>query len=169
MCYCVSSFINLAFDQRSRISSFTAVSFLLHASGSGSRTASLLRQNKDVSPQDAHVSSAQHGLLSELPSESTVLARPEAVLVTASVLRLRLSRVRIGRGRLCSSGRGSAEHPPEDFCSIRGALPPESFFSRRGVSLSNGPLQRLCRGTVSCQSVVFHNLHSTNLERRLLI
>ena len=122
MCYCVSSFINLAFDQRSRISSFTAVSFLLHASGSGSRTASLLRQNKDVSPQDAHVSSAQHGLLSELPSESTVLARPEAVLVTASVLRLRLA----GYGSVESVSAHRAEvtrtHSPEHFSSMRGAL-----------------------------------------------
>ena len=59
------------------------------------------------------------------------------------------SRVRIGRGRLCSVGRGNSEHPPEDFCSIRGVLPPESFFSRRGVSLRDGSLQRLCRGTAS--------------------
>jgi len=65
--------------------------------------ASLLRQGKDVSPQDAQcTSSAQRGLLSELPPESAVLARPEAVLVTTNVLWLRLSRVRIGRGRLCS-------------------------------------------------------------------
>jgi len=116
---------------------------------------------------------AQHGLLSELPSESAVLTWPEAVLVTASVLRLRLSRVRIGRGRLCSSGRGNSEHPSEGFCSIPPRmLPPEHVFSMRGAFSyprgADGPLQRLCRGTVSCQSVVFHNLHSTKLKRRLL-
>ena len=114
------------------------VSFPLHASGFGSRTASLLRQGKDVSPQDAHVSSAQNAdSCQSLPRGSAVLARPEAVLVTVNVLWLRLA----GYGLVESVSAHRAEVtqtcPPEDFCSIRGAL------------VRDGSLQRLCRGTVA--------------------
>src|SRR5450830_301792 len=56
-----------------------------------------------------HFFSMRGAYCSELPPGSAVLARPEAVLVTANVLWLRLSRVRIGRGRLCLLSRGNSD------------------------------------------------------------
>src|SRR5450756_396103 len=92
----VSCFIDLLFHPRSRISSFSSVSFLLHASGCGTAGC-------------ACTSRTERGLLVELPSGSAVLARPEGVPMTANVLWLRLSRIRIGRGRLCLLSRGNSD------------------------------------------------------------
>jgi hypothetical protein len=77
----------------------------------------------------------QCGLLSELPPESAVLARPEAVLVTANVLRLRLA------------GYGSVEGVSADL--------PSMFFQCEGriraEATRNSPPSTLvpCEGCIS--------------------
>jgi len=66
-----------------------------------------------------------------------VLARPEAVLVTANVLQLRLA------------GYGSVEDVSALWAEVTRTDSPEHFSSMRGALLRDGPLQRLCRGTVA--------------------
>ena len=117
----VSSFMNLQFHPRSRISSLVAVSSLPCASGSGIVTAPLARQYKDGSPQDAaHNARAQRGLLPGSTLEPAVPGRGGTVPVMTGVLAPGSGRRRIGRGRLCLLRRGNSEHPPEDVSLIRG-------------------------------------------------
>jgi len=130
----------------------------------------------------------ERGLLAGLPPESAVLARPEAVLVTANVLRLRLSRVRIGRGRLLClspehvfSMRGAylgqrqlgTSPPPSTLVPCEGCISRGLLFNLRGassrvfLSQDEGCLREMVHSSGSaaarspCQSVVFHSLHPT--------